>query len=346
MAADLHFWHPSYINDAKGKLTARGVNILNAPIISATWLNNGSAIADVYELIFNKSGSLITCTVDALIHGGKNPYRNMAGVSVIADGTTRNDDVIPGVGLVLSASTDTGWKCRVAVMNFLNDDGSYEAFFGYGIVEEGMTTAGQRVAIKNVGSDDAANCMAYALPGLHWGGTGASAIITRIAPHTNPARHKMAVPGTYVITFSDWKFDSGTGKYTCDILVNGNVAVNDAQMDGVTVFQYGVAGYDDTNDYLRGLQIVLANTTADPTSVTATLTVATSGYQYMQFAPDVGGTPGTYAAQDLQLTEPGQSAGTITAGGAAFLWHRFAPPDGAGPGAIREAVPRLRCLSI
>jgi len=347
MAAELHFWHPSHLADAKGRLTWRHVNILNAPVVSSTWLANGAAVADVYELVFNKSGSVVSCTVTALIHGAKNPHQNLSGIVVTADGSTVNNVVVPGVGLVFSAATDTGWKARISVGNFLNDDGSYERFFGYGIVEEGATSTSQRVAVRNIGADDAANTAVYSCPGLHWSGTNATQIVKRIGPHTNVARHKLATPGTYSITFADFKDDpGGSGKKICDVIVNGNLAINDALMDGATVYQYGVAGYDDASDRLRGLHIVLQDTTLNPVGITVTLVVASSGYTYVQFAADAGGSPGPYAYQDLTLTESGKPTGTITSGGAAFFWHRLAPPEGAGPGAIRAAIPRIRCLSI
>lgn len=348
MAADLQLWHPGFLSSAKGRLLWRHVNTLNAPVTSSQWLDNGAAIADVYELVFTKSGGVVYVTVDALIHPARNPYRDMSGSRVVtADGTTAHDNVVPGVRLVFAAGTDTGWKARVAVGNFLNDDGSYTPFFSAGIVDEGTATTGQRVAVKNVGSDPAGACMLVSLPGLHWTGTGGTAIVKSIRPHTNTARHKMAVPGTYTITFSDWKnAPSGSGKKSCDILVNGNVAVQDAELDGATVYQYGVAGYDDGADRLRGLGIVLQDTTADPTGTSITLRVAASGYTYHQFAPDSGGTPGAYAYQDLILTEPGQPSGLITAGGTAYFWHRFAVPEGAGPGPLRESTPRAVYRSI
>lgn len=341
MPAELHFWHPSHLSHARGNLTWRHVNTLNSPISSSSWLGNGAALADVYELIFTKSGSTVTVTVNALIHGSKNPYHNMGGSLVaIADGSTVNTRIVPGVGLVLSASTDTGWKARVSVGNYLADDGTYEQFFGAGIVEEGVATTGKRVAVKNVGADDAASIVIYSCPGIYWTGTNADSIIKLIGTHTNPSRHKMAIPGSYTISFADWKnAPSGSGKKSCDIRVDGNVAVNDAELDGITTYQYGVSGYDDANDRLKGLRIVLQDTTTDPSAITATLVVAASGYTYQQFAADSGGTPGSYAFQDVTI-------GTITAGSAGYFWVRFLPPEGAGPGAIRHAIPKIRCLSI
>lgn len=345
MSADLQFWHPDYLADAKGKLLYRHVNTLNSPVTSTAWIGNGAAIADVYELIFTKTGPVVSCTIDALIGGSKNPYRDMVGKTVTADGATPNTTIVPGVSIVISASTDTGWKARVSVGNYLETDGSYTAFFSYGIVEAGETSTGQRVAVKNVGADDAANTVLYSLPGLHVSGGTYETLLSFIRPHSSPTRHKLATAGTYSITFSDWK-TGGSGKKTTDIYVDGVKAVEDAEFDNATVYEHGCGvGYDDSADKLKGLQICLADTVQDPTAQTIILTIR-DGSTWVKFAADSGGSPGAYSYQDLTLTESGESSGTITAGGAAYFWHRWDPPLATAPAALREMLPRLRALTI
>ena len=140
-----------------------------------------------------------------------------------------------------------------------------------------------------------------------------------------------------MITFADWK-TGGSGKKTADVYVDGVKAIEDAEFDGSTVYQYGVSGYDDAADKLEGLRIVLADTTADPTSVTVTLYV-TAEHTWHEFAPDVSGSPGTYANQDLTLTESGESTGTITIGGAAYFWQKWNLPGAAAAGALRKNIP-------
>ena len=346
MAADLQFWHPDHLADAKGKLAWRHVNTVNTPVSSSTWLDDGTAIADVYELTFTKAGPVVSCTIECLIGGVKNPYRDMVGVTVTADGATPNTTVIPGIGLVFSASTDTGWKARVAVGNYLEDDGTYESFFAYGIVEAGNASVGQRVAVKNVGADAASTCVLYALPGTRHYGTDYEVFIAKIAPHTNPARHKLAVAGTYTITFADWKTDGGTGKKTADVYIDAVKAIEDAQFDGATVYQYGVSGYVDGADKLKGLQITLCDTVVDPSAASLSLVVSTEGYPWVEYAEDVSGAPGAYSNQDLALTESGEPAGTITVSGAAYFWHQWELPDAATAGAMRLMTQRIRGLTI
>lgn len=345
MSADLQFWHPDHLGDAKGKLLYRYVNTLNTPITALTWLGNGAAIADVYELIFAKSGGTVTCTVDPLIAGSKNPYRDMVGKTVTADGATPNLTLVPGLSIVLSGSTDTGWKARASIGNYLETDGSCTPFFSYGIVEAGETSAEQRVAVKNVGADDAVNTVLYSLPGLHMSGGSYETLLAFVRPHSSPTRHKLAVAGSYAITFSDWK-NGGSGKKTADIYVDGDLAVQDAEFDGATVYEHGSDnGYDDGADKLKGLQICLADVTDDPTAETITLTVR-DGSTWVKYASDSSGTPGAFSHQDLTLTAAGQSTGMIPAGGAAFFWHRWDPPLATAPAALREMLPRLRALTI
>jgi hypothetical protein len=347
MPAELMLWHPDHLGDAKGKLQFRHVNTLNAPVVGTpVWLGNGQAIADVYEFTCtDNTGGTATLTRECLIGGVKNPYRDVVGITAVADGSTPNLTLLPGLSIVLSASIAVGWKFRVAIYNYLEDDGSYTGFFGYGVIQSGTSSTGQRVAAKNVGDADATNCKIYVLPGFYWTGTnGAEAFVAAIANHSNPARHKLAATGTYTITFADFK-DAGGGKKSCDIYVDGHKAVEDALMDGETVYQYGVAGYADAPDYLAGLAITMADTTDDPTSVTITLKV-TANQAWVEFAPDSGGAPGTYANQDLTLTEASKPTGTVTASGAGFFWHREAVPDAATAGDIRKKSFRTAGLTV
>jgi len=343
MPADLQLWHPDHLGDAKGKLQFRVVNTLNAPILSSpapTWLGNGAAIADVYELVFTNNAGTVTATRECLIEGTKNPYRNMTGVPVVADGVTVNKNLIPGLGLVVSASVATGWKARVAIRNYLDlaDDGDYTAFLSWGIIQAGITQTGRKIAVKNVGDSDAALTVLYVTPGFYIAGGSYESFIAKIEPHSNPTRHKMAVAGSYVLTFADWK-DAGGGKKSADLYVDGVKAIEDAIFNGTTLYEYGSGnGYDDGADKLKGLLIVLADTTADPTSLSLTLHV-TADYTWVEFAPDVSGAPGSYANQDLDLTQSGQPTGTILAGGSALFWMRENPPLGATVGALRK-----RCL--
>lgn len=352
MPAELMLWHPDHLGDAKGKLQFRAVNTLNTPIVGTpVWLANGQAIADVYEFTCtDNDGGTATLTRECLIGGVKNPYRDMAGVTAVADGSTPNLTLCPGLSVVLSASIAAGWKGRIAIYNYLEDDGSYTAFFGYGVVQSGAASTGQRIAVKNIGDATGTSCKLYALPGFYWTSTnGGESFVSAVANHSNATRHKLAAAGSYVITFQDFK-DATGGKKSCDIYVNkdgggAHKCVEDALMDGSTVYQYGVTGYDDANDYLAGLAITMADTTSDPSSVVVTL-VVTADYTWTEFAPDASGSAGTYANQDLVLTQSGGPTGTVEAGNAPFAWHRQNLPDAATAGLLRKVCVRTSGLTV
>lgn len=340
MSASVILRIAAHVGDPVGNLQVRYQNIVNTPIVSATWLDNGITLGDDYVLDFTKSGTVnvkTSCNV-------KNRYYDQTGKIVTCDGVTVNRGIIPNVGLVFSASVDTGWQANVSVGNHMESDGSTVAVLSVGVVESGTSTAGTRCAACNVGDAPAQQEVLYSLPGIDYYGSGWDAFVKIIQPHSSTGRHKMASPATKTITFADWKTGGG-GKKTADIKVNGNVAVQDAIFDGSTVYEWGSGnGYDDANDYLQGLQIILADTVSDPSSITLTLKVL-DGWDLVQFAPDVTGSPGTYANQDLTLTQAGQPTGTIQASGAAYFWARDTLPLAEQAGDMRGVTYMARGLT-
>ena len=89
--------------------------------------------------------------------------------------------------------------------------------------------------------------------------------------------------------------------------------------------------------------ILAAN--GDPTSQTWTYKVR-AGYDKVEFAPDVTGSPGTWQAPPLQLTEVGETAGTITASGLSYFWFRVDLDVSAAPGDRRLVTLRSRGLTV
>lgn len=342
MSADLVLRYGGDPTTGTGDLDVRYENTTNAPISSITWRANGQAVAGTYTLVFTKAGT-VTVDVDATGDGAasRNPWGDRSGLSVTADGSTENLDIIPGLGIVVSASVDTGWAAKVTIGNYLNGSAVETEVLEFEIVTAGTNSSNRQVACRNVGTEVAASTTIYSLPGWYFDGTGAEEYIERLMPHSNPSRHKLASKGSFVITFTDRKLDGGTGKYTVDIMVDGNKAVEDAQMDGLSVYEYGVAGYDDGNDYLAGMGIILPDTTADPTSSSITVYVR-DGYTWVAFAPDVSGSPGTWqtAGDDLVL-------GDIDPSDHELFWIRCEVPSAASPeDPCRMVNIRARGLSI
>jgi len=341
MSADLMLrWGGAPTTD-EADLDVRYENTTNTPITSVTWRGNGQAVAGTYVVTFTKSGT-VSCTVVAQGDGAtsRNPWGNRSGLSVVADGSTPNYDIIPGLGIVVSASTDTGWAAKFTIGNYLTTGAVATEVLEFEIVTANSDSSNRQIACRNVGTETSASTYIYALPGWYFDGTGAETFITKLVPHSNPTYHKTASKRTFTITFTDWK-TGGSGKKTADVLVNGNKAVEDAEFDGVTQYEYGVAGYDDVNDYLEGMGIVLPDTTADPTGSSITVNVR-DGYTWVAFAPDVAGSPGTWQAAGADL-----SLGDINAASYVLFWTRCEVPSAAQPeNPCRMMTIRARGLSI
>jgi hypothetical protein len=331
---------PDNATSPDGDLLFRYENTVNAPIDSITWRGNGQAIAGTYVLDFTKNGSV---SVDVTGQGqgstSRNPWGNRTGLAVVADSSTENEDIVPGLGIVVNSSVDTAWQAKITISNILSGAAVETEVLEFEVVTAGGQSSGRRIACRNVGTEIAQGTTIYALPGFYFDGTGAEEFVEAIVNHSDPTRHKLAPKATIVITFADFKLDGGTGKYTCDIYAGANKAVEDAQMDGLTQYEYGVAGYDDANDYLAGLGIILPDTTSDPTSSSITLKVR-DGWQWVEFAPDVAGSPGTYATGDEVL-------GDIAAADHEFFWARMNVPGATQPeDPCRMVNIRARGLSI
>jgi hypothetical protein len=71
-----------------------------------------------------------------------------------------------------------------------------------------------------------------------------------------------------------------------------------------------------------------------------------SGYDDCELAPDVTGSPGTWQAPPLTLTESGETTGTITASGYAYFWFRVNLDAAATPGARKLYTVRARGLTV
>jgi len=341
MSANLILRITSVEDDPLGNLQLRYVNTVNTPIVSATWLDNGITRGDDYTLVFTNTGGVRTVTVDCL---ADNPYRNMSGITVVCDGVTVNKGIVPNVGLVFAAGADTGWTAKVTVGDGMDVAGSITAVFGFGVVEASTWTTGVRITAINVGDRTSTNSKIYSLPGVDCSGNLMATFVKVIQPHSSEDRHKLASFATKTLTFQDWKTGAG-GKKTADLYVDGTKCIEDAIFDGSTVYEWGSGnGYVDGSDLLAGLQIVFCDTTEDPSAVTLTLNVL-DGWDMVEFAPDVAGSPGTYANQDLTLTQDGQPTGTILANGKARLWARLHVPLSESVGPMRGATITTRGMT-
>lgn len=342
MSAELMLRYGGAPTDPDADLDVRFENTTNTPIVSITWLGNGQAVAGTYVVTFTKSGT-VSATVVGQGDGStsRNPWGDRTGLGVTADGSTENLDIIPGLGIVVSASTDTGWEATVTIGNYLNSSAVYTEILEFEIVTADTNSSQRQIACRNVGTEVAASTYIYALPGWYFDGTGAEQFIKALVPHSSPTRHKLAPKGIITITFANWEDDAGSGKKRADVLVDGNTAVTDALFDGVTQYEHGVSGYDDTNDYLAGMGIILPDTTSDPTSSDIDVDIR-DGYTWIAFAPDVSGSPGTWQTAGVDL-----SLGDIDPADHELFWIRCEVPSAAQPeDPCRMINIRARGLSI
>jgi hypothetical protein len=314
-------------------LLLRWENTVNTPITSATFPHHGGAVAGAYTLIA-ASGSTIDITAD-------DPKNELVGtgITVVADGSTVNN---LGFALVVfSASLATGWTGKISLGALMAGDGSTSPRFDVGVVESGQTSTQRKITATNVGTETSSSSEIYSLPGFLLEGAGLEDYILKLKNHSDPARHDIAIPGDFVITFED--FQTGPPD-TADVKVDGVVAIEDAELNE-TLYEYGVDGYIDGADKLKGLGIAFVDAPGDPTSKTFDLHVRSS-FAWYEFAPDVAGSPGTWISGPLTLTESGQVSGVVTPSGAVNLWVRATVPGSADPGDMRLHNYRVRGLTV
>ena len=339
MSSEIQFRDASTPTDPDASLLSRFENTINLPIISISWLADGAAIAGDYTIAATGAA-----TVNVVPEDPKNEHA-ATGKTVIANGSTVNKDVLPGVGIVFSASMLNGWTAKVSVGALMATDGSTARRFNVGTIEAGDLSAQRQIAARNVGTEDSSETEVYALPGFFISGSGVEVYVKFIKNHSDPARHSLAIPGDYVLTWAD--FIAGTPD-TADLLVNkdgagANKCIEDAKLDE-TMYQYGVAGYIDGGDFLPGMAIAHLDN-GDPTAKTFTIHVR-EGDDWVEFAPDSSGSPGTWQSGPLTLTQSGEVSGVIKAGGHALFWIRLNIPDSASPGDMRFAWLRSRGLTV
>lgn len=343
MSADFILRDSNDPTDPDENIEVRFENTVNTPIVSVTPRNDGRSIGGEYSCEFTESGGSVTVDVTC---NPKNTIALATGESVVADGVTANPDMIPGYDVVLSASIVSGWEAEVSVAQRMTASAVISNRLFHGVVTAGTTTTGYQFAFCNTGSSSGQDCEVTILPGFYY---TYSAFIDSIFNHTDDTRDKMAISilGDSVLSWSAWADGVGdnAGYKTADFYVGGVKCIDTCRFDGSTIYQYGESnGYIDGTDALPGLGIIFPLTTADPSSASSTLTV-TDSYTWVELAPDVSGSPGTYAAGDLTVTETGQAPGVVTASGYGEFWARLAMPASASPGDQRAFNVVLRGLT-
>ena len=338
MSSEIIFRDAASPADPDANLLMRWENTVSTPIIAVEWLDDGEAISDVYTVAATSA-----TTVNVTAKDTKNEVTGV-GITVVADDSTWNYGVVPGCRIQFSSSLANGWTGKISIGALMDTGGGTTDRFNVGIVESDTLSTQRRIVAVNAGSEDSAETAVYALPGFFLE-DDAQPWIAYLQNHTDPARADIALEGDFDVTYGD--FQVGTPD-TVDVFVNdggGAVkTVEDAKMDG-TLYQYGVDGYIDAVDGFKGLGFAFVDDPGDPSALTHTFHVR-EGYAYVEFAPDVAGSPGTWQSTPLTLTELGESSGVITASGLAYFWFRLNVPQSATPGDRKMFVLRARGLTV
>lgn len=304
---------------------ARVVNGTGTPVTSVAETGSGELIADEYSLTVSAvSGG--TCTVTVATSSPNNPYNGRVVINVPIDGITPSIYVIPGISLLMAVGAANGNTAVVFAGKFLG-------LFDSSGVDAGVPSVGLRHQVTNNSSGIAADVKARLL-------TQAVAVkktgfvcqyVRQFAPG---ATEKTAGGGSsqtrpYVLKVVNVT-GAGSGK-TADLQVDGVTLAADSVTDLTTgTNQAGTAlkavnpgyGYRIILGPLSGLEFALHPSCAE--NDTQNILIFPS--RFIQIAPDVAGSAGTYGPSDVVLTEAGQSAGVITGGGVAYYWVRVLVP--------------------
>ena len=336
MSSEIIFRDAASPSDPDANLLLRWENTINTPIISAAWEANGEAISDVYTIAATSA-----TTVNVTAEDTKNEIVG-AGINVVADDSTPNYGVIPGVGIVFSSSLANGWTAKLSIGALMDSGAVTSDRFNVGIVESDDISTQRRIVAYNVGTEDSAESEVYSLPGFFLE-DDAQPFIKTLENHSSIARQGSATEGDFDITYQDYQAGSPN---TVDVYVGGVKTIEDAKLDGQERYEHGAGnGYIDAVDKFKGMAIIFVDDPGDPTAQTHTYHVRT-GSAYVELALDSSGSPGTWGSGPLTLTELGEVSGVITPSGYVYFWFRTNIPSAAVPGDRRMFNLRARGLTV
>lgn len=316
-----------YVSGSWVNSNARFTNVGGTPIVSVAESGSGEAIADEYTITFSAvGGGTGTGTIGT--SSPNNPYKGRVVTGIALDGATVVTNVIPGLGIVFNAATANGNSATIFAGAFL---GVFESFgAGADVPSDGI-----RHQVTNNGAADVSAAVATLLPmAISYRKTGI--VFNYIKTFAEGATEKIAGGGSTKTLPYALKAIAISG--------SGPSKIATLQVDGVTL------GADSLLDITTGLSVsgtgIKATSTPYPYRVlTGPLTglefaisasVATNDIEnvlifpsrFVQIAPDVAGSEGTYGIVDVDLTQSGQSTGVILTTGVAYYWVRVRVPVG------------------
>jgi len=295
-------------------------------VVTAVSNFSGEAIADEYVLTFSDVDTVgNTAKVYVMPQSPNNPYRNVAGIDIIIDGSTIHSEVVPGIDLVFSASgsfSDT-WSDKILI-------GVYQGTFNAFGDTAGLPGIAVRHQVLNEDSGAAADCLAT-LKVMSIQVRTNGIIFADIKPFADSATEKVLGGGServmpYHVTVANV---TGVGaSKVMDLSVDGSHVDVQNLSTGATTTSTGlnvVDRYKIASGDLISFEFKLSQSAED--SSTANVMIFQKRYQ--QIAPDVDGVAGAWGTSDVQLTQSGESAGVIQPTAVAYYWTRPLVPDGA-----------------
>lgn len=315
-----------YISGVWTDADVRGENNTGTPVVSAERTGSGEEIADVYTITVSaRSGGTATCTVGA---SANNPYNGRVKTLVPFDDTTPVLNVIPGATIIFDNAGANGDLATITVGD------PYGAFDASGI-SAGVPTTGVKHRVYNDGASDVTDAQALLLPqAIYVHKT--NIVFEYISPFAEGATEKTAGGGSdrvmpYGLTISGV---SGSGGAKVATLSVDGVALGAASLldlttglavSGTGIKAIGSYPYSVVTGPLTGLVFSLDAATVNGDSANVLIFPS----RYVQIAPDVAGTEGTYGTVPVDLTTTGESDGVITTLGVAYFWTRFLVPSSA-----------------
>ncbi len=313
------------VNTTWVNTNTRWANSVGTPIVSALYVEDGSAISDEFTLFFSSVVAGTSATATLSTKSANNPY-NGRSKTVTLDGTTPSTDLIPGLTLVFSASGSftSSWVSLIKL-------GEY-----FGSYSPGDSPAGERHAALNSGSGRVTNAVASlrnvavmvkitgkALAGIRRFAVGSTEKTTTV----NSQLHTMP----YALTIANTT-GSGSSK-VADLLIDGATLAAGAVLDlqtnttsaSTALKALSTYFYRITSGPLTGLEFAIDAACANADKANVLIFPP----RFLQIAPDVAGVAGTYGTSDVVLTQAGQAAGVILSGAQGFYWVQLNIPYSA-----------------
>jgi hypothetical protein len=262
---------------------------------------------DLYTITINDV-DIANDLIDISVAGGTlhNPFVVSNKEDVVADGTTYNYDIIPGIGVQFyeADSLSIGDAAYLHIGYDLTD-GTLSAGDS-----DDSTESKARFALKNVHTGTLSNCKVRVLPKPRPSNTSGEAIIAAVCNEL----WAYSTTQEFQITFTG--FTPGSNQ-VCQVDGGGDITIT---CDATT--------YDEI---VTGLTVQFDEAASISASDTAIIRVS-DGYRYVELATDDDGLPDTWiSGTSVQVVESGQINGMITSNGVGFFWKRLVVDSSVTP---------------